>query len=61
MKKFLIALAVIALSLVAAYGGYRYIMINLRPYVAEDGTVYIEIFGQVDEYDAAPAYELFAE
>lgn len=61
MKKFLIALAAIALALVAAFGEYRYIMINLRPYVAEDGTVYIEIFGQVDEYEAASASELFAE
>jgi hypothetical protein len=31
---------------------YRVIMKNIRPYIGENNTVYIEVFGQVDEYIA---------
>ena len=31
---------------------YRYIMCNLKPYRAENGIVYIEMFGNIDEYYA---------
>lgn len=40
------------------YGEYRYIMCHLSPYRGERGTLYIEIFGQVDEYYAAPVSEM---
>ena len=49
MKKIIIIiLAVITLM----FAEYRFIMLNLCPYRGENGTVYIELFGQVDEYYA---------
>lgn len=33
------------------YAEYRYIMTNICPSKGDNGTVYIEIFGQVDEYE----------
>ena len=56
MKKFLIAISLIAYLM---YAEYRFIMINLHPYQGSNGTVYVEFMGQVDEYYAAPADELF--
>lgn len=60
MKKKLltIILAVIAL-LGIMYAEYRYIMCNQHPYYGEDGTLYIEVFGQVDSYYAAPVSEMY--
>lgn len=40
------------------YGEYRYIMLHQCPYYGDKGTLYIEIFGQVDEYYAAPVSEM---
>ena len=34
------------------FAEYRYIMHNICPYLGENNTVYIEIFGQTDEYYA---------
>ena len=34
------------------FAEYRFIMHNIRPYLEENNTVYLEIFGQVDEYYA---------
>lgn len=52
MKK----LVMLALAIVAVLGimfaEYRYIMTNIKPYRGENGTVYLEIFDQVDEYYA---------
>lgn len=52
MKK----LVALALAIVAVLGimfaEYRYIMCNIRPYRGENGTVYLEVFDQVDEYYA---------
>ena len=56
MKKKIIAL--IALIIIM-YAEYRYIMLNLHPYNGDNGTVYIEFMGNVDEYYAEPASELF--
>ena len=47
MKKILIMILII---LGIMYAEYRYIMVNLHPYNGDNGTVYIEIFGNVDEY-----------
>lgn len=49
-KKVIIALSVIAVMLVIMFAEYRFIMINQHPYCGNDNTLYIEIFGQVDEY-----------
>lgn len=58
MKKNLVAIIVITMAILALmYAEYRYIMVNQRPYLDKDNTVYIEIFGQIDSYDA----ELFTK
>lgn len=52
MKK-LIAFALIILALLGImFAEYRYIMTNIKPYVGNDNAVYLEIFDQVDEYEA---------
>jgi hypothetical protein len=52
MKKIVkIALILVAL-LCVMFLEYRYIMCNIKPYRGEEGTVYLEVFGQVDEYYA---------
>ena len=47
IKKIILAVLVIAAIM---YAEYRYIMLNLTPSIGDNGTVYIEIFDQVDEY-----------
>lgn len=47
MKKVIVILVAIA---VLMFCEYRFIMTNLSPYYAEDGSLCIEIFGQVDTY-----------
>lgn len=56
MKKFIIAISLIAYLM---YAEYRFIMLNINPYLGNNGTVYVEFMGQVDEYYAEPASELF--
>lgn len=36
------------------FAEYRFIMCNIKPYKGDNGTVYLEIFGHVDEYYAEP-------
>lgn len=55
MKRIIITIIAI---LVLMFVEYRYIMLNLHPYKGENGTVYIEIFGNVDEYYADPVSEM---
>lgn len=55
MKRTIIAIIAI---LAIMYAEYRYIMVNICPYLGENGTVYLEIFEQVDEYYAEPANEM---
>lgn len=58
MKKRIIFVIVgILLIIFLAYAEYRYIMHNIRPYYGENNTVYLEIFGQIDEYYAEPIAE----
>ena len=45
-KAFIIILAIFALM----YVEYRYIICNLNIYRGENATMYVEIFGNVDEY-----------
>jgi hypothetical protein len=47
--KFVIELMVL---LVIMFAEYRYIMTNITPYHGDNDAVYLEIFGQVDEYYA---------
>ena len=53
MKKIIAALIILA---VLMFAEYRYIMLNLHPYYAEDGFLCIEIFGQTDAYYAEPIF-----
>lgn len=48
MKKLIILISILC----AMFVEYRYIMLNIKPYRGENGTVYLEVFGQVDEYYA---------
>ena len=58
MKKKLLTIALSLLVLFGImYAEYRYIMCNQLPYRGERGTVYIEMFGRVDEYYAEPYNE----
>lgn len=57
-KKLIIGFVTIISILFLMFMEYRYIMLNLCPYRGENGTVYIEIFGQIDEYYADPIEEM---
>lgn len=54
MKKIIAVILVLVLMFVE----YRFIMLNIKPYNGDNGTVYLEIFGNVDEYYADPASEM---
>ena len=53
MKRKITSIVIGALLLVGImFAEYRYIMCNIKPYVGKGNEVYLEIFGQVDEYYA---------
>ena len=55
MKKKIIAIVIgILFILSLMFAEYRYIMLNICPYLGENNAVYLEIFGQIDEYYAEP-------
>lgn len=55
MKKKIVAIIAIIMAVCALmYVEYRYIMTNQCPYLDDNGTVYIEVFGQVDCYNTTP-------
>lgn len=45
------AIVIILAILGIMYAEYRYIMINQHISKGDNNTIYIEIFGQVDEYE----------
>ena len=51
-KRIALTFAIIFAILALMNCEYRYIMLNLSPSVSETGSIHIEIFGQVDEYNA---------
>ena len=51
MKKFVKVAIVLMALLCLMFAEYRYIMTHITPYRGENGAVYLEVFGQVDEYD----------
>lgn len=59
MKKILVAAVFLAGVAIAMFAEYRYIMQNIKPYHGDRDTVYIEIFGQIDEYASNPVSELY--
>ena len=59
IKKIIIAaIAAIIILTALMYAEYRFIMCNLCPYTGDNGIVYVEFIGQVDEYYVEPASEL---
>lgn len=52
MKKLIAAVLIIVALLGIMFAEYRFIMCNIKPYRGEGGTVYLEVFDQVDEYYA---------
>lgn len=53
-KKIIKVILGILFILSLMFAEYRYIMLNACPYIGKNNTVYIEVFGQVDEYYAEP-------
>lgn len=51
-KKLINILALIIVLLSLMFFEYRFIMLNICPYIGENNTVYLEIFDQVDTYYA---------
>lgn len=54
-KIIIVLLLVLSLALAfltLMFAEYRFIMHNIKPYIGENNTVYLEIFEQVDEYHA---------
>lgn len=49
-RKVLIALSIIAAICILMYAEYRYIITHQYIYKGDGNTVYVEIFGNVDEY-----------
>lgn len=58
-KKIAKIIAGILILLLVMFAEYRYIMLNICPYIGKDNTVYIEIFEQVDVYDAEDVNNLY--
>lgn len=52
MKNIIKITITIILILAIMFFEYRFIMLNICPYLGENNTVYLEIFNQVDEYYA---------
>lgn len=52
MKKLIATVLIIVSVLGIMFAEYRYIMTHIKPYRGENGTVYLEVFDQVDEYYA---------
>lgn len=53
MKKNLIKITITIICIISLmFAEYRFIMNNIKPYRVERGTIYIEIFGHIDEYYA---------
>ena len=52
MKKLVATILILVAMLGIMFAEYRYIMCHIKPYRGEGGTVYLEIFDNVDEYYA---------
>lgn len=61
MKKLVKIVAILVTLLCIMYAEYRFIMVNIHPYKGDNGTVYLEVFGQVDTYYADPVSEMKGE
>jgi hypothetical protein len=52
MKKIAKFIIILVAVLCIMFAEYRYIMTHIIPYRGDNGTVYLEVFGNVDEYYA---------
>lgn len=52
MKKLAIGACIALCVLALMFTEYRFIMENIRPYRGNGGMVYLEVFGNFDEYYA---------
>lgn len=50
MKKIIKAFIAVGIIFVLMFAEYRYIMNNIHPYMSDHNTIYLEVFGNVDEY-----------
>lgn len=60
-RKFAKYIIILAAVFALMFCEYRWIMMNIKPYRGWGGTVYLEVFGRVDEYYSETADVLFAE
>lgn len=51
-KKIVKIISGILIIISLMFAEYRYIMVNIHPYIGENNTVYLEIFERTDEYYA---------
>ena len=56
MKRVATIVAALTILVVLMFAEYRYIMLNIKPYYAEDGFLCIEFMGQTDSYYAEPFF-----
>ena len=56
MKLIVKVLITLVSIVVLMFAEYRFIMLNLKPYFAEDGFLCIEFMGQTDAYYAEPIF-----
>ena len=58
MKKIITIIVLIVGIFTLMFAEHSYIMVNLKPYSKKEETIYIEIFGQIDEYYAGTFSEI---
>lgn len=51
-KKIIKIISGILILISLMFAEYRYIMVNIHPYIGKNNTVYLEIFERTDEYYA---------
>lgn len=52
MNKLIKVVIAVFIVLVLMFAEYRFIMHNIRPYLGNNNTVYLEFYGMIDEYYA---------
>ena len=51
MKKYIVKAVIgVTILFVLMFAEYRFIMNNIHPYMSNHNTIYLEVFGMVDEY-----------
>lgn len=58
MKRVAVITAALIVLVGLMFAEYRFIMLNLKPYYADDGYLCIEFMGQTDSYYAEPIFSV---